>query len=90
MLGEQCINKILICAVPQKKGFGLSGKVSACNAGDLGWIPGLDPWVGKIPWRRVRLPTPVFWPREFHELYSPWDHKESNRTERLSLHFLWL
>ena len=24
-----------------------------------------DPWVGKIPWRRERLPTPVFWPRKF-------------------------
>ena len=22
---------------------------------------GFDPWVGKIPWRRERLPTPVFW-----------------------------
>ena len=22
--------------------------------------PGFDPWVGKIPWRRERLPTPVF------------------------------
>ena len=22
--------------------------------------PGLDPWVGKTPWRRERLPTPVF------------------------------
>ena len=28
--------------------------------------PGFDPWVGKIPWRRERLPTPVFWPGEFH------------------------
>ena len=27
---------------------------------------GLNPWVGKIPWRRERLPTPVFWPGEFH------------------------
>ena len=26
--------------------------------------PRFDPWVGKIPWRRERLPTPVFWPRE--------------------------
>ena len=34
------------------------------------------PWVGKIPWRRERLPTPVFWPREFHGLYSPWGCKE--------------
>ena len=24
------------------------------------------PWVGKIPWRRAWLPTPVFLPREFH------------------------
>ena len=31
-----------------------------------------DPWVGKIPWRRERLPTPVVWPGEFHGLYSPW------------------
>ena len=78
------------------------GKESACNAGDLGSIPGLgrfpgerigyplqyswaslvtqlinnplvmwDPWVGNIPWRRERLPIPVFWPREFHGMYSP-------------------
>ena len=26
--------------------------------------PGFSPWVGKIPWRRERLPTPVFWPGE--------------------------
>ena len=30
--------------------------------------PEFNPWVGKIPWRRERLPTPVFWPREFHGL----------------------
>ena len=55
------------------------GKESACNAGDLRWIPGLgrstgegigiclrcgrpgfDPWIGKIAWRRERLPSPVF------------------------------
>ena len=30
--------------------------------------PGFDPWVGKIPRRRGRLPTPVFWPGEFHGL----------------------
>ena len=49
--------------------------------------PGFDPWVGKIPWRRERLPTPVSWPREFHGLYSPWSRKESDTTEQLSLHF---
>ena len=29
-------------------------------------IPGFDPWVGKIPRQRERLPTPVFWPGELH------------------------
>ena len=32
--------------------------------------PGFNPWVGKIHWRRKCLPTPVFWPGEFHGLYS--------------------
>ena len=41
--------------------------------------------VGKIPWRRERLPTPVFWPEEVHGLYSPWGHKESDTTGQLSL-----
>ena len=31
-------------------------------------------------WRRERLPTPVFWLREFHGLYSPWGHKLSDTT----------
>ena len=38
-----------------------------------------------IPWRRERLPTPVFWPGKFQELYSPWGCKEVDMTERLSL-----
>ena len=46
------------------------------------------PWVGKIPWRRKRLPTPVFVPGESHEQrsltgYSPWGRKESDLTEPL-------
>ena len=41
-------------------------------AGDAGLIPGL----GRFPWRRKGLPTLVFWPGEFHGLYSPWGHKE--------------
>ena len=47
---------------------------------------GFNSWVGKIPWKRERLPTPVFWLGEFHRLYSPWDHKELDMTERLSLY----
>ena len=40
-----------------------------------------ETWVGRIPWRRKQLPTPVFWPGEFHGLYSSWGHKESDTTE---------
>ena len=50
--------------------------------------PGFSPWVGKIPRRRERLTTPVFWPGEFHGLYSPWCRKELDTTERLSLSLL--
>ena len=56
---------------------GSAAKESACNVGDLVF----NPWVGKIPWRRERLPTPVFWPVEFHGLYSPWGRKELDMTE---------
>ena len=37
------------------------------------------------PWRRERLSTPLFWPVEFHGLYSSWGRKESDTTEQLSL-----
>ena len=47
--------------------------------------PGFDPWIGKIPWRRERLPTPVFWPGEFHGLHRPWGRKEPDTTEGLAL-----
>ena len=43
--------------------------------------PGFSPWVGKTPWRTAWLPTPVFWPGEFHGLYSLQDCKESDMTE---------
>ena len=48
-----------------------------------------ETWVGKIPWRRVWPPTPVFLPGEFHGQssllgYSPRDGEESDMTERLS------
>ena len=52
------------------------------------WETWVHPWVGKISWRRKRLPTPIFWPGEFHELYSPWAHKELDTTEGLSLTYL--
>ena len=48
-------------------------------------LPGFDPWVGKIPWRRERLPTPVFWPGEFHgEVHGV--AKSWTRLSDISLH----
>ena len=52
------------------------------NVGDAGSIPR----VRKIPWRRKRQPTPVFFPGEFlgqRSLtgYSSWGCKESDMTE---------
>ena len=59
---------------------------SACNAGDPGSILEL----GKIPWKREWEPTPVFLPGKSHGQrslvgYSPWGHKESEKTEWLTL-----
>ena len=40
---------------------GSDGKVSVqCGR------PGFNPWVGTIPWRRKRQPTPVLLPRKSH------------------------
>ena len=44
-----------------------------------------EAWVRSLGWEdpleKERLPTPIFWPGEFHGLYSPWGHKESGMTE---------
>ena len=44
-----------------------------------------ETWAGKIPWRRERMTTPVFWPAEFHGLYSPWGSQ--SRTQLSNFHF---
>ena len=60
---------------------GSAGKESACIRET--WIQFLG-W--EDPLEKERLPIPVFWPEEFHELYSPWGHKELEMTEWFS-HF---
>ena len=52
---------------------GSAGKESSCNVGNLGLIPGL----GGSPGEGKGYPTSVFWPGEFHGLYSPWGCKQS-------------
>ena len=74
--------RVFYC-VPHPYIWGFPGssevKASACNAGELGSIPGLGRSLG---WRD-RLPTPVLWLGEFHGLYSPWARKKSDTTEQL-------
>ena len=69
---------------------GSDGKASDRNVG-----PWFDPWVRKIPWRRKWQPTPVLLPRKFYGWrslvgYSPWDRKDSDTTEWLSLTSLYM
>ena len=61
----------------------LVAQVKNPNVGDMGSIPGL----GRCPGEGIGYPLLwVLWPGEFHGLYSPWGLKESDTTERLSLH----
>ena len=50
-----------------------------------------ETWVWSLgwedPWKRERLPTPVFWPEEFHRLYSPWARKESGTLSNFHFYF---
>ena len=64
----------------QHEGFpgGSGSKESTCNAGDLALIPGSDPWVGKMPWRREWLlhsgvlAWRIPWTEEPDRLQSMW------------------
>ena len=65
---------------------GSDSKESTFNAEDPCWIPRS----GIFPWRWEWQPTPVFLTEEFHGQrspvgYSPWDCKESDTTEQLTL-----
>ena len=79
---------------------GSDGKESACNAEDLGSIPGLgsspamwetwvQSWVGMISWRREELATPVFCLENSmdREAWEATDHgaAESDLTEQISV-----
>ena len=59
-----------------------------------------ETWVWSLDWEdpleKGRLPTPVFWPREFHGLYSPWGHRVGHNWATFSdwltdgEHHLWV
>ena len=65
-----------------------SGKISACQCRRCRRC-GLDPWVGRFPWRRKRQPTPGFLPGGSHGQrslggYSPWGCEGLDTTEWLN------
>ena len=65
---------------------GSDGKESACQCR----VPGFDPWVRKIPWRRAWQPTPVFLPGESQDRGAWWATvpgvaKSQTRPEQLSM-----
>ena len=63
-----CVREVLKRVGMKEKGFpgGASGKEPACECRRRKRHR-FDPWVGRIPWKRAWLPTPVFLPGE-----SPW------------------
>ena len=63
-----------------------TAKASAYNVRDLGSIPGLGRFPGEGNGNPVLLPGKSYGRRSLVG-YSPWGHKESDRTERLHFHF---
>ena len=73
LIFKQCL-KIFWLSLSLTSGQGTLGNFFHCfRASPIAQLVTNPPamrktWVGKIPWRWERLPTPVFWPREFHGL----------------------
>ena len=72
----------VVLPTPVFLGFacGSAGKESTCNVGDLGSIPGL----GRSPGEGKGYPLQYSGLKNSMD-YSSWGHKESDRTEQLSL-----
>ena len=64
----------------------LSGKESACQAGDTGSISGLGRSLGEGNGNPLYLflPGKSHWQRSLED-YSPWGHKESDTAEQLNI-----
>ena len=75
-----------ISRVSREFSGGLEGKVSACNVGNLGLIPGS----GRSPGEGNGNPLLPGKPHGQRSLvgYSPWGCKELDMTEQLHFHFL--
>ena len=61
-----CLSQQMLCSWVSLIGTALVAQLVICLQCQR---PGFSPWVWKILWRKERLPTPVFWPGEFHGLH---------------------
>ena len=70
--------------------------IPSCLAGDWSQIPsgggGQHTLGASLGAQLVKNPPAMrnTWPGEFHGLYSPWGRKESDTSEWLSLHFIYI
>ena len=85
LLEEACVRQPLFSLMVQ------CAKEPACQCGRCKRC-GLDPWYGKIPWRKARQPTPVFFARripcteESGGLQSMGSQESQTRLKQLSTH----
>ena len=77
-LANSCEQTVIACTLVEFLGDS-DGKESACNAGDLGLIPGS----GRSHGEGNSYPLQNSCLENFMD--SPWDHKESDMTEQLIL-----
>ena len=80
-----CLTLINSASGTQRASQVCAGKESSCQCRRHKRLR-FNPWVGKIPWRRVWQPTPVFLPGESQRQrssvgYSPENHTELHTTE---------
>ena len=83
--------ELYLLSLKKKKGFlgGLDGTESACNAGDLGSIPGLGRPPGGGHGNSPQYSC-LENPHGHRSLagYSKWGHKESDMTEQVTKHII--
>ena len=89
--GQTSLGEIVLCSRPEAclPPLSISLVVRVVKNAPSMQETGFDPWLGKIPWRRECLPTPVFLPGKSHGQrglvgYSPWGPKESDMTKQRS------
>ena len=62
----------LIAGLGRSAGEGIDYPLQYSWASLVAQLVKNPPGLGRYPGERKRPPTPVFWPREFQGLFSPW------------------